>query len=178
MNIDEKKQERRELLERMKESMQEELIACEVAEPEQEGLPPVLNVILDALAKDDAEEGAFGEFYFDPIVSEEDEIQHFSGVITLMDDLPKEHLAELFEAIAYINFILPCGRYCIDKGQSFLAYRLTVPFSVELSGDALFDQMNICMANAVASADLFLEPLVQLAEGEITLDEVKDMIEG
>ena len=178
MNIEEKMQERRELLERMKESLQEDLIACEVAESEEDGMPPVLNVILDALAKDDAEEGAFGEFYFDPIATEEDEIQHFSGVITLMDDLPKEHLPELFEAIAYINFILPCGRYCIDKGQSFLAYRLTVPLSMELSGDALFEEMNICMANAVATADIYQEALIRLAAGEVTLDAVKDLIEG
>ena len=176
MNIEEKIQERKELLERMKESLQDDLIACEVAEREMEGVPVVLNVILDTLAKDDAEEGAFGEFFFDPIASEEDEIQHFSCVITLMDDLPQEHLPELFEALAYINFILPCGRYCIDKDRSFLAFRLTVPLPMELSGDALFDQMNICMANAVAGADIFLEPLVQLASGEITLDEVKEII--
>ena len=176
MNIEEKMRERRELLERMKESLQDELVACELAEPEEEGFPVVLNVILDALARDDAEEGAYGEFYFDPISSEEDEIQHFSCVITLMDDLPKDHLPELFEAMTYINFGLPCGRYCVDKDQTFLAYRLTVPLPMELSGDQLFDQMNICMANAVAAADIFLEPLVQLAGGEITLDEMKEYI--
>ena len=176
MNIKEKNKERRELLERMKESLQDDLIACEVAESEQEGMPPVLNVILDTLAKDDAEEGAIGEFYFDPIASEEDEIQHFSSVITLMDDLPKGHLPELFEAITYMNFVLPCGRYCIDKDCTFLAYRLTVPFSIELSGDALFEQMNICMANAVAAADIYMEPLVQLAAGEVTLDEAKEYV--
>lgn len=169
---DEKMKERHELLVRMRDSFQEELIACDVGIPEQEGAPEILNVILDVLNGGDSDEGAIGEFFFEPIQTEEDEVQRFTAAITIMDILPEEHLGEMYEAMSYINCQLPCGCYFIDKNKTFLAYRLTVPIPMELSGDALYDEMNACISNAVTVADIYMEPLIQLALGKITVNEI------
>ncbi len=168
--------ERHKLLERMRDSFQEELIASEIAVPDQEGASEILNVVLDMLGGGEAEEGSFGEFYFDPIHSEEDEIQRFTAAITIMDQLSEEHLPELYEAMAHINFRLPCGAYSIDKEKQFLAYRLTVPLSMELKGDTLYDAMDVCVASAINAADLYMEPLIRLAIGELTLEEMEALL--
>ena len=175
--IEEKMQERHDLLIRMRDSLQEELVACEVGIPEEEGAPEVLNVILDVLSGGESDEGAIGEFYFDRILSGEEEIQRFTGAVTIMDIIPEEHLAELYEAMSYINFRLPGGCYSIDKDKTFLAFRLTTPFPMELSGDALYDQMNVCVSNTISIADLFMEPLIRLALGKITVADIISMLE-
>ena len=174
--IDEKMKERHDLLVRMRDSLQEELIACDVGIPEQENAPEILNVILDVLNGGDRDEGAIGEFFFEPIQSEADEIQRFTAAITIMDQLPEEHLGEMYEAMSYINCQLPCGCYFIDRNKTFLAYRLTVPMPMELSGDALYDEMNACISNAVTAADLYMDLLIRLAEGRITVPEIIDCL--
>ena len=175
--IEDKMKERHELLIRMRDSLQEELVACDVGIPEQEGAPEVLNVILDVLGGGESDEGAIGEFYFDTILSEKEEIQRFTGAVTIMDILPEEHLAELYEAMSYINFRLPGGCYSIDKDKTYLAFRLTTPLPAELSGDALYDQMNVCVSNTVAIADLYMEQLIQLAIGKITVEDIKNLLD-
>ena len=175
IKIEEKIKERHELLERMKGSFQEELIACDIAVPEQEGMSEILNVVLDMLGGGESEEGTIGEFYFDPIFSEQDEIQRFTGVVTIMDSIPREQLPLLYEAMSIINFHLPCGSYSIDRDGEFLAFRLTVPISMELTGDALYDAMDVCVSSTINTADLYMEPLIRLAIGELTLDELRDM---
>ncbi|MCR5487786.1 MAG: hypothetical protein K6F35_09710 [Lachnospiraceae bacterium] len=172
MEIEKIKEERHALLERMRDSLQEELVAAEIVEPEKENEPEILTAVLSGIGEAGEMEGAYGEFFFVPVVSGEDAIQHFSAVITLLDDLDREKLPMLFEAMSYINFSQPCGSYCVDRDAAYLCYKMTVPLPSELSGDALFEEMNICMANAATAADLYADLLIRIASGEGSLDEI------
>lgn len=164
MDLEKKYQERRTLLEKMRDSLQEELIACDIIEPEEyvelgarsEKIPPMLRVILDSFGED----GVIGDFFFQPFVTDEDAVQFFSAVLTLADEIEKERLPELYKKISDANFQLPCGAYCIDEKGGFLVFKLTVPLSVNISDEALLEQMNIVASNAIMSADLFADKLI------------------
>ena len=163
MDIEKIKSDRHELLERLQAALQEELVACELREAENEGEPEILRVVFDELGQDN-EDGALGEFFFLPPGSEEDEVQHFSAVLTIADDIDKSKLPELYEAMSHINYEIPCGSFCIDKEGENLVYRLTTPLPTAVEGDELFNQMNVCMANALVSADMYMDILVKINE--------------
>ena len=176
MDIEKMKEERHELLARLRDSLMEELIACEIREPENENEPEILTVVLDGIGEAGDMEGGIGEFFFAPASGENDTVMHFCAVITLLDDLDREYLPGLFEAMSYINFRLPCGCYCVDRDASLLCYRITTPLPVSLCGEALFEQMNAVMSNALIAADLYADMLIRLAGGERTLESVLDSI--
>ena len=153
MDLGKIKEERHELLTRMRDSFQEELIACEIREPENENEPEILTVVLDGIGETGDMEGGIGEF-------------------SLLDDPDREYLPQLFEAMSYINFKLPCGSYSVDRDASLLCYRLTSPIPMGLSGEGLFEQMNATMANALTVADLYADMLIKIAGGEKELQDV------
>ncbi len=157
-------QERHELLERLRDSLQEQLVISEIRGAENEGEPEVLRVVFDQLGQDN-EEGVLGEFFFLPPISGEDEVQHFSAVLTIADDIDKSRLPELFRAMSYINFRIPCGSFCIDQDEEVLIYRLTTPLPARLRDEDMFDQMNICLTNALISADMYLDILLKILTG-------------
>ena len=161
--------ERNELLIRLRDSLQEEMIACEIHEPENKEEPEILTVLLDTVG-DEEREGAAGEFFFMPFTTGEDRVQYFCAVLTLMDDIPEENLPALYEAMSHINFALPCGSYSVDREGRFLTYKLTVPLPAELQGDALYDEMNICVSNAVNTADAYADILIKISCGEVSYD--------
>ena len=103
MDLGKIKEERHELLTRMRDSFQEELIACEIREPENENEPEILTVVLDGIGETGDMEGGIGEFFFAPPSSENDTVQHFCAVLSLLDDPDREYLPQLFEAMSYIN---------------------------------------------------------------------------
>ena len=169
MDTEKMMKERHELLTRLGDSLLEEMIACEIAEPQSEEEPEILTVLLDTFG-DGEREGAAGEFFFMPFSSEEDRVQYFCAVLTLMDDISEENLPALFEAMSGINFALPCGSYSVDRDHRFLTYKLTVPLPAELNSDALYDEMNICVSNAVNSADAYADTLIKISCGEASYD--------
>ncbi len=165
MDIEKVLAERHELLERLRDSLQEELLVAELEEAENENSPEVLRVVFDEIGQDN-EEGALGEFFFMPPLSEEDTVQLFSAVITIGDSVDKERLPELFKIMSFINFRIPCGGFCIDEEGEFMLYRLTVPLPAGLGKDQLYDEMNIVLTNALVSADMYMDLLLKVNEGE------------
>ena len=161
--------ERNELLIRLRDSLQEEMITCEIGEPLNAEEPEILTVVLDAFG-DEERDGAAGEFFFMPFSTGEERVQYFCAVLTLMDDIPEENLPALYEAMSHINFALPCGSYSVDREGRFLTYKLTVPLPAELQGDALYDEMNICVSNAVNTADAYADILIKISCGETSYD--------
>ena len=176
MDIKKIKEERHELLTRMKDSLSEELVACEIREPENENEPEMLLAVLDSIGEMGEMEGGIGEFFFIPPGSEDDTVQHFCCVLTIMDELDTESLPQLFEAMSYVNFNIPCGSYAVDKERSLLCYRLVTPLSMKLSGDDLLENMSISMANAFTAADLYADELIRVASGEKTAEEIRELL--
>ena len=164
-------EERHEQLSRIRDTLMEELIACGLREPENENEPEILTVVLDGLGETGDREGGIGEFFFAPS-DEDDTVMHFCAVLTLKDELNREYLPNLFEAMSYINFRLPCGCYCTDREGSLLCYRITAPLPINLSGEELFEQMDIVISNAFIAADLYADMLIKLSDGERTMESV------
>ena len=170
MNMKEKLQERHRLLERMKDSLRDANIVCDLYEPEDllgEGnadasVPTMLRIALSGIGK----EGASGDFFFQPFATPEDVVQYFSAVLTLTDEFDETHLPALFEAISYINFHLPCGAFCIDEDKDFLSYKLPLPLPLDLSGDRMLSQMNIIAGNALSAANMYARLLFEVKDGK------------
>ena len=167
MDIEKIMYDRRMLLEKVRDSLLEKLVACELSEPSDDE-PLILTAVLDTIGDSMDKEGAIGEFFFLPISSADDTVQHFSAVITLLDTIEKDSLPRLYEKMSHINYSIPCGSYCVDEDASVLCYRLTVPLSFKLDEDTLYEEINLCMANAYICADLHAEELIRLASGEVT----------
>ncbi len=163
--------ERHEALEAVEGSLQEELIAAKLNVPEDGEGEEVLTVIFPELGIDG--DGAVAELFFLPIVSDEVSVQHFATVITIADVIGEEQYAPLYEAISYINFRLACGAYALDDETGTLIYKLVVPMPVELEGDELLKELNICSGNAVAAADQHMDLLLRMLDGDVTMDDVR-----
>lgn len=174
MNKDTILKERRSILDRIMTDMQEDLTPALMREPEGENDPPILSVVFEGIGMEHEE--AFGEFYFLPLPDEKPLVQYFAAIITIADELEDEHLSELFEAMSYINFTIPCGSYSIDSEKRFLAYRLTVPLPMDMDSEALYNELNVVIGNAVAVADIHADILLKVLSGEMSVEEVKKLL--
>lgn len=169
----EKVEERHEILERIKDEMTEEFFAAHLSAPDDENDVEVLRVLFEDMGFDN-EDGAIGEFLFAPFKSEEDEVQYFISAVTVADDLNPKQLPLLYKAMSILNFYMPCGSFSIDSTEKILAFKLATPLPIELAGDGLYDQVNICMGNAVAVTDQFCDLLLRIDAGELDIDGMKE----
>ncbi len=163
------------LLQKMADSMQEELIPAIYQEAEKEGDIPMVNVMFDDMG--DGDEEVYGEFCFRPLMSDEDQVQFFTCMLTLSDDVPEEHRDKLFEAMSYINFQIPCGCFTMDKTGTFLCFRESMPMPIDLMGDELYEQMNLIAGNAVVTTDAYMSALLQVSRGEMSVEDVLELLE-
>ncbi len=176
MDKEQMMKERHEVLEALEGSLQEELIAAKLNTPEEGHGTEVLTVIFPELGIDG--DGAVGELFFLPIVSDEMAVQHFATVLTIADEIGEDQYPALYEAISYINFRLPCGAYALDDESGSLVFKLTVPMPAELSKEDLLNEMNICSGNAVAAADQYMDLLLRMLDGDSSMDDVRAAFEG
>ena len=162
--------QRHKVLERIQNEMQEGLIAATIITADEEEGPEVLNVVLDGIGFGGEE--AIGEFCFLPLLSDDTEVQYFSSVITIADELDEDCPETLYEAMSYINFQMASGSFCIDRDHSFLVYKLTVPVSVSVTDEALYEQVSMYMGTATAMADKYMDLLLRILDKELTLNDV------
>ena len=162
---------RHEALETLEGALQEELIAAKLNTPEEGKGTEVLTVIFPELGIDG--DGAIGELFFLPVISDEAEVQHFATVLTIADEISEGLYPALYEAISYINFRIPCGAFALDEVSGSLVYKITVPLPMDLSGEDLLREMNICSGNAVAAADQHMDLLLGMLSGEVSMDDVR-----
>ena len=165
---------RHELLGRMTAEFQENLIPAQVNMAEDVPDLEILTVLFDDIGRGDEE--TYGEFYFTPLQSEEDEVQYFTGMITLLDDLDEAYLPVLYEAMSYINFQIPVGTFMIDKTHRFLSFKVTAPMPVDEDDKVLFDQASAVASNAVLVADVYAGVLLDVASGAATIDNVVEIL--
>lgn len=163
------KEKKLKLLKRLEDDLQQELIAAMIGEAEG-NLPEILNVIFNDIGLE--ADQVFGEYFFRPEASDNDTVVSFTGMLTLTEVLPDEHIADLLSAISYINFHLPAGCFCIDRAHSCLVFRLSALIPQDMPDDEILTQMNLVCANSVQTADRFIDLLIALSKGEKSLSEV------
>ena len=171
--------ERQELMNRLQDEFQNNLIPAMIQEKqneEDEDEPVILNVLLDELGS--GKEEAYMECCFRPLATEDDGVQYFTTVITFSDNLEKAYLPAVIESVSYINFEIPCGSFHVDKSHTFLCFRLTAPLPIALEGDALYEEMDIITGNAVAVADTYFDLLLDVSQGAATVEDVIEYLGG
>ncbi len=161
--------ERSELLVKMEKDLKEDLIAAAIRKPENDDEPEILTVLFDALGTEGEE--VAGEFFFSTIESDEDTVQYFTSVMTIAGELPEEQLPAIYEALNYINFMIPCGSFAVDSNHAYLIYRMSAAMSMNVTGEALYEQMNVIMGNAVAVVDGFIDLIMAILEGRETIEQ-------
>lgn len=141
-----------------------------------EGAPEMVSALLDELG--DGDRGIIGDFYFRPIQSKEDPLLIFMSVFTISDAVPKERLTALYEALSYVNFAVPAGRFAIDKDHKFLCYALSTLIPAELDDDQTFRQIDLAVGNAFYFADSFIGVLCDVLDGKMEPDSVIEFLGG
>ncbi|MCR4797899.1 MAG: hypothetical protein K5853_05555 [Lachnospiraceae bacterium] len=173
MNINEM---RHDLLERFLEECNDNLIPAGMVEATEEGEPETVEFVLMDVG--DAGDEARGFLYFDPMHTPEDEVQHLTCLITLQEDLPEGRLPLFYQALAHINFTLPYGCFSIDTKNRFLAYKLCVPIAIEMTGEELYDEINIVTGNAAEAVDTYMGVLSDIRDGSMDLENVLEFLGG
>lgn len=165
---------RHEILDALCKELNDEQIAAVVNK--EEGAPEMVSAILDELG--DADMDITGDFFFRPLLTEEEEIWNFMSVITVSDQVPEERLSELYEAMSYVNFNLPGGCFSIDKDHRFLCYVLTALIPGDLENEEMFRVIDISVGNAFAISDNYIGILSDVLNGKIGADGVVEFLGG
>lgn len=157
------------------EDLKENLIAARVLEME-EGLPgPVLTVIYNDMGADADEVLAD----YTVIAGEDDEtVAYIESFLTFTEELSKEHLPLVYEAISKINFYLPYGGFAVNEDTNVLGFKFGMPISMDLSEETLFEAINLCVTGGHLQADNYMFPLLQISEGNMSPDEVLELVRG
>ncbi len=130
----------------------------------EEETPDVLSVFMDNIAAEGVE--SIGEFFFMPMEEEEDGIQLFINMITILENVDEKNLSELLGAIAIINSYIPLGAYAYAPGDGRLLFRYSDIMSVNLSEDQLKEEMNKAMSVTMDTIEQFSYMLIEVNDGE------------
>ena len=114
-----------------------------------------------------------GEFFFLPF--EADEVIYFTTVLTITGSVREDVTADLSNAIARLNYYMPCGCFALGDHDSNLIYRFAVPI-VGAETKAKQEQAVSMAANtAIMVAEKFEGYLKLVMNNEITVDEMVEM---
>lgn len=174
MDIEKIKKQREKLLQKANEELKDELIPSVIKDKEESGIEDgILAILFDELGSNSDE--AFGEFFFSPVITDEDEVQYFNCVIVLTQDIDKDKLPLLYEAFAYINFYIPYGAFAIDADHESIVYRYTQALPIRMKDEDLYAQIQIAMGNAISMADSNINLVLSLEDGTMDLEDVRDV---
>ena len=107
-----------------------------------------------------------GEFYFQPLNSDEDVVGFFTCVMTLSEEVYEETLARLYEAISVLNFYIPNGAFGVSKDMGAITYRVCLVYPLTTEKDALFDLANAAMGNTLTLLDRWVDIVLRISEGK------------
>jgi len=114
-----------------------------------------------------------GEFVFLPI--EEKNILYFSSIITLLGSVPKEAAADIADAVARLNYYLPCGCFSLGNNDENLVFRFMMPISEDKGDSEIEKDMFLAVNTAIGTADRFEGYLKLVIKDEITTKEMLEM---
>lgn len=110
------------------------------------------------------------EYSFIPLEGAE-EVWYFSSVITIMTDIPEDGVVPLSAAIAKLNFFLPYGSFCISGDGDMLVYRSVTALRTDHDDEKLYEDIELSADTALLAAEDQTLLLIQVAEGELFLDD-------
>ena len=69
---------------------------------------------------------------------------------------------------------IPCGAFSVSRDETVLMYKLVTPMPVALTKEALREEVDICMGNAIAVCDRYADLLLKVLDGEMDKDAVME----
>ncbi len=169
--------QRRELLESITTEFTRQLIPAVYQNKEECGMEDgILNVYLENTGANI--EDVIGQFYFSPIVTDDDTVQYFNAVIFLTEDIDEKRLPALYEAMSYINYYNVTGAFSIDEMHENLIYKASIPMPIEMNDDVLYDQVEAVMGNAITIVDKFTDVLMGILDGSGSIDEFLEILDN
>ena len=113
-----------------------------------------------------------------PLQTADDEAWLFMSVITLSNEVPAERLPALYEAMSYVNFNLPAGRFSIDKDHRFFCYVLSSLIPGDMENADIFREMDMSVGNAFAISDQYIGILSDVLNGKTDVEGIVDFLGG
>ncbi len=117
-----------------------------------------------------------GEFFFLPY--EDQDVLYFNTTITVTDDIKPDERMALAEAVARINYLIPCGAFSLGENSETMVFRYTVPVFSDLDSEKQLSVMLTSIDAAVLAVDRFEGYLMLVLEGNLTTDEMIDLIKS
>ena len=166
--------DRIDILKGFEQDLRDELIPAELEEGEDNGFA-VLNVLLESFI----EEGVTGrgEFFFMPS-NEGDDMQIFTSVITIIEDLSEVDMSELYKAVSCINLFVEAGGFAIDPIENRLVYKHGYELPMPLDKEALKDSVNLTTGTAIQIAEEYGRYLLEISDGTRDTQDVIETITG
>ena len=112
-----------------------------------------------------------GQFYFLPLLDEEQPFHFFTSMMTLDEEVPADKYEDLAMAATMLNFYLPGGSFIVEKDGGIIAFKNTsyIPVNVTLEDALVLADAN--MGVAFNLTDSYVDAFMQLLRSEITLEQ-------
>ncbi|MCR5099937.1 MAG: YbjN domain-containing protein [Butyrivibrio sp.] len=177
MDKDKIKEQRKELFDRLNNEMAEQYIPAIYRDKDETGIDDgILTAYFEELGIND--EDAVGEFYFTPVLSEEDDVQFFTAVITLTEDVDESKLPVLYEGLSYLNFYLPLGAFSISDDHNCIIYKYPISLPIDIEGEDLYNIVEGVIATTLTTIDNNIDLVLGLSYGSRSIEDVKELIDG
>lgn len=170
MNKLEIKQFQHELLLALKKDFEQVDIPVNLRDAKEENLPMD---ILTSLHMDygHGQHEVMGEYYFFPMPGEQAAAHYFSTMINLENDIHKDCLPQLREAVSALNFYVQCGSFVVNPAGTLLGFRFVSLIPMDTTFENALQMMNLNVGHSLELAESQVDGLIRLAQGELDLQD-------
>lgn len=116
------------------------------------------------------EEGIIGEYYFMPSGASKD-MYYFTATMNLLEDIDEKYIPVVSEAIAKLSFYMPVGNFSLNKDGTILVFKVSELMPEDLDLESSANLMNLAASHAIQLPERFVQVLLQLSEGKLSLEQ-------
>lgn len=168
---------KKEILLSIKDMLIEDEVAAKYSEAGEEGSPiRMVNALIDEMTNNG--NPGMGEFFFMPAVEGAEEYAILQSVVTFEEEIEARTRANFDGVASVINFYLESGAFAGDVDGS--NYVLKTSVMLPLDGDMETLKAIACLnaSQAILTATAYCNLFIKVAEGDMTIDEVKALVKG
>ncbi len=153
--------QRHNILSELDKVFNEEMVPAKIETGSREGVE-VLSVILDGM--EDYEEDALGEFFFLP-GSDDDDVQFFVNLITILEDVSEKNFNELCATVAALNTYVVVGGFAIDFPARSVVYKNTYEMPIDCDFETMKNGVDMSMEISLKIVNQFAYILDEVNSG-------------
>ncbi len=159
---------RHDVLVAVQDKLNEELVPTNLSEKDEYGVETLAVVLEDSTV-----EGydATAEFFFYPY-EDGDELQHFTSLITISDELYENTIQELCACVSGINSYMPAEGFAIDFVSRSLIFKHTYVMPVDLDASAMQENVELAISMSLQTVGEYGYLLAEVNDGMRTAESV------